>query len=366
MDLYDQLKTLTETPGPSGWEAGIAATIRDLWQPLVDTITLDRIGSLVAVKRGQGEDGVRRRVLVAAHMDEIGLMVTHIARYPDDDSGHGFLRVTNVGGVDIRHLLGQLVIVHGRQNLTGVIGALPNHMLPESKHNVPYGYDDLVVDVGLPAGELRQVVAVGDFVSFRQPLRRLQNGQVTGKSLDNRASVAAVTVALSYLQLRQHTWDVVAVATAQEETALLGAYTSGHAQQPDLAVALDVTFGKSPASKDNGETYDLGGGPTLGLGPNLHPGVYARLQAAAKALEMKVTPEPHARASGTDAYALQVARSGLPTGLIGIPLRYMHTMVETADLADIERAGRLLGEFIARLDDQTMDEIAAKLMAKDE
>jgi len=155
---------------------------------------------------------------------------------------------------------------------------------------------------------------------------------------------------------------VVAVATAQEETRLLGAFTSSHAVQPDVAIAIDVTFGKGPGARDNGRVYELDGGPTNCLGPNMHTGVFNRLQETAKALEMKVPVEAMPRHTGTDAYGLQVARAGVPTGLIGIPLRYMHTMVETLALKDIERAGRLLGEFIARLDDGFLDELQQQMM----
>lgn len=356
MDLFEHLKTLTETPGPSGYERGIANVIAGLWQPLTDQVSIDRVGSLIAVKQGSGPEP-RRRLLLAAHMDEIALMVKQIVGH----NGYGFLRLTNVGGVDIRHLYGQTAVVHGQRDLPGVIGALPGHMLPKERSSKPFGYQDLVVDVGLPEEKVKELVSVGDFISFRQPLRKLQGTRVTGKALDNRASVAAVTVCLEYLQTRRHAWDVVAVATAQEETRLLGAYTSAFAQKPDTAVAIDVTFGKGPGVNDN-SAFELGGGPVLDLGPNVHPGVFQGLQDAAKALEMKVHTGTHTRGSGTDAFGLQVAREGIPTGLVSIPLRYMHTMVETIDTGDVERAGRLLGEFAARLDDEFLPRLTAQLM----
>ena len=291
-------------------------------------------------------------------------MVTRIVGYDDNDDSSGFLRVHRVGGIDLRHLYGQVVVVHGSkgagQDLVGILGALSESLLPEERRSKPYGYDDLAVDTGLPVSRIKELVAVGDFISFRQPLRKLMNKWITGKSLDNRASVMAVTICLEYLQTRQHAWDVIAVATAQEETGLLGAFTSGYAQAPDAAVAIDVTIGKGPGASD-ALTYDLGSGPTIGFGPNVHPGMFKGLKEAATALELKVQDEPHARASGTDAYGLQLAREGIPTGLVGIPLRYMHTVVETVDLKDIERSGRLLGEFITRLDGNFIDELAKAL-----
>jgi tetrahedral aminopeptidase len=368
MDLFKILQKLTETAGPSGREGETAGAIADLWQPLADEVRTDRMGNVIGLKRGQGE-GERPLLLLAAHMDEIALMVKQFVSYPQEgaaeaDELSGFLRVTSIGGIDLRHLYGQQVVVHGQRKLPGIIGALPPHLLPDDRQDKPYNFDELVIDTGLPLAELRELVAVGDFVSFRQPLRKLLNERVTGKALDNRASVAALTVCLDYLQGRQHSWDVMCVATVQEETRLLGAFTSAYAEQPDLAVAIDVTFGKGPGAKD-GLVFDLGDGPTLGLGPNVHPGVYQALKDAAAAMEMKVHVDPHTRASGTDAFGLQIARAGIPTGLVSIPLRYMHTMVETIALKDVKRSGRLLGEFAARLDDRFLETLARDMMDAD-
>jgi endoglucanase len=192
-------------------------------------------------------------------------------------------------------------------------------------------------------------------------MRKLLNGRVTGKALDNRASLAAVSVCLKNLAERQHTWNVLSVATAQEETRLLGAFTSAYALQPDVAIAIDVTFGKGPGATDE-LTYEVGKGPTIALGPNFHPGVVECLKEAAKTLELKVHDEPQARPGGTDAYALQIARQGIPTGLVSIPLRYMHTMVESVAIADIRRTGRLLAEFVCRLDDEFLAGLARGMM----
>ena len=356
MNTYKRLQTLSETPGPSGFETDIANTIQTIWEPLVDEMQVDRVGNLIARKRGSGSEP-RKTVLIAAHMDEIGLMVSQL----EPHNGWGFLRVVNLGGVDIRHLYGQLVTVHGKRPLSGVIGSLPGHMLPPDKANKPFGYEQIFIDVGLPAEEVANLVSIGDMITFRQPLRKLQGKRVVGKALDNRASVTAVTVALDYLQIRTHEWDVLAVATSQEETRLLGAFTSAHSQQPDLAIAIDVCFGKGPGVNDD-NAFELGGGPVLDLGVNVHPGMLKGLQDAARALEMNVNIGTHSRASGTDAFGLQVAHFGIPTGLTSIPLRYMHTMVESIDLMDVERNGRLLGEFAARLNDDFMDSLTESMM----
>jgi endoglucanase len=368
MDTLKLLRSLSEAAGPSGYEGEVADVVREAWGPFADETALDRVGSLLAFKHGAGPEP-RPRVLLAAHLDEIGLMVKQIVAHPDEVHGSGFLRVTNLGGVDIRQLLGQTVEIHGsrggRQRLTGIIGALPESRQPENKSGKAFGYEELIVDPGLSFAALKERVAVGDVISFRQPLRELLNGRVTGKALDNRASIAAVTVCLEYLRGRQHAWDVVAVATAQEESALLGAFTSGFAQRPDVAIAIDVTFGKGPGASDD-EAHELDEGPAIGVGPNVHPGVQKALQAAAKGLEMKVQVDPHAAYSGTDAMGLQIAREGIPTGVVSIPLRYMHTMVESVALSDVERTGRLLGEFVARLDDAFLGRLVAELIDETE
>jgi len=269
-----------------------------------------------------------------------------------------------LGGVDRRQVFGQLVVVHGRKNLSGIVGCLPEHLLAEDKKDKPFDYEDLLVDVGLPIETVNELVAIGDFISFRQPLYKLQHKRVAGKALDNRASVAAVTVCLDYLQNRRHDWDVIAVATAQEETRLLGAYTSAHTWQPDLAVAIDVTFGKGPGANEH-ITHELGGGPALDLGPNVHTGLFNALKETAEEMELTINIETHQRASGTDAHGLQIARAGIPTAIVAIPLRYMHTMVESLAMKDVERVGRLLGEFIAGLNGEFLEKLAKGMMEEE-
>ena len=246
MDSIKLLRKLAETPGPSGFEARIANTVRELWEPLADTVTIDRVGSVIAIRNGRGAEP-RPRLLLAAHMDEIGLMVKKILNH----DGYGFLQLSQLGGVDVRHLIGQTAVVHGQRDLVGVIGALPAHMVPEERHSKAFGFKDLVVDVGLPEKDVAELISVGDAITFRQPLRKMQKRIVTGKALDNRASVAAVTICLENLQERFFDWDVVAVATAQEETRLLGAFTSAFREQPDAAVAIDVTFAKGAGLSDS-------------------------------------------------------------------------------------------------------------------
>jgi endoglucanase len=163
--------------------------------------------------------------------------------------------------------------------------------------------------------------------------------------------VAALTVCLEALQDRSHHWDVVAVATVQEEIGFQGARTSAFALRPSLAVAIDVTHGKGPASKDSAdETFELGGGPVLGFGPNIHPGLFAAFKSVAGRAEIPYAVEPMAMHSGTDAFAIQVSRDGVPTMVVSLALRNMHTPVEMLSVKDVTRTGRLLAEFVLQLD----------------
>jgi putative aminopeptidase FrvX len=334
------LTQLSEAVSLSGHEASVRQLLRTLWAPLVDEVREEGLGSLVGLQRGTGPEP-RPRLMLAAHMDEIGLRVTGIEK--------GFLRVTAVGGADRRVMPGTEVTVHGRQDLPGVVGMRPPHVIPPEQRGKPVPWEELFVDVGLEEGEVLAQVTVGDPVSFRRDLVELRGGLVAGKALDNRASVAALTLALERLSRTAHAWDVVAVATVQEEIGLYGAATSAYGVAPDLAVALDVTYGQQKGVSDD-LTFPLGEGPTIGVGPNFHPALVGRLKAAAKAQEIPYHVEPVPGHSGTDAWAIQVSREGIPTGLVSIPVRYMHQPVETGAVKDVERTGRLLEAFVAGLE----------------
>jgi putative aminopeptidase FrvX len=306
---------------------------------LVDEITVSKLGSLEALKNGRGA-GRHQSIMLAAHMDAIGLIVTGVA--------DGLLHFDEIGGVDPRILPGTPVVVHGKRQLPGAVVAPPLRTLPPAVREKALGLRHLLVDIGLEPADVSTLVRVGDLISFATEPTELAGETLSGHSLDNRASIAALTLCLEELQTRQHQWDVWAVATAQEEETLGGAATSAFGLQPDLAVAIDVTFAQGP-SASGWETFPLGKGPTLGWGANLHPFLYKEFEALAKRLEIPVAMDLSPTHSGTDAYATQVARAGIPTLVLGIPLRYMHTPVEIVALKDIQRAGRLLAAFVSGL-----------------
>jgi endoglucanase len=193
-------------------------------------------------------------------------------------------------------------------------------------------------------------------ISFAQEPIQLQGDTLAGRSLDNRASVAALTLCLEDLQTRNHAWDVWAVATTQEEETLGGARTSAFQLRPQIAVAVDVTWGESPGAPDH-LTFPLDKGPTLGWGPNIHPGLHRSIKKTAEQIEVPFAVEVMPRHSGTDAFSIQIAAEGIPTMVVSIPLRYMHTPVEVVALKDIQRTARLLSEFITQLDIDYMNKL---------
>jgi putative aminopeptidase FrvX len=348
IELLPLLKKLCAAPGLSGYEAPVREILKETWQPITDQLNISRLGSLHGLKQGAGPDP-RPSILIAAHMDAIGLMVTSITE--------GLLRVTEIGGLDARVLPGQLVTVHGRRDLPGVIVQPPAHLLPEDVQTGPVPIKYLLVDTGLRPRQVKQLVRTGDLISFAQEPVQLQGDTLAGRALDNRASVTALTLCLEALNSRVHQWDVWAVATSQEEETMGGARTSAFQLRPQIAVAVDVTWAKSPGTPDH-KTFPLAKGLTLGWGPNVHPKLYEALKMVAEQIEVPYALEAMPRHSGTDAFAIQVAAQGIPTMVVSIPLRYMHTPVEVVALKDIRRAARLLSEFITRLEVDFMENLS--------
>jgi putative aminopeptidase FrvX len=349
-DILPFLKSLLSVSGLSGSEGPAAKIIEEKWRPLVDETSFSRVGSLHGLKRGSGEDP-RPSIMIATHMDAIGLRVSFIH--------DGFLHITNVGGIDIRVLPGLEVTVHASgsgEELPAVIAMPPARLLPESEGDGVVAIKHLLVDTGLTPREVEKKVRVGDLVSFANEPLELAGEVISGHSLDNRSSVAALTICLEELQHTSHLWDVWAVATVQEETSYLGAYSSAHQIRPQIAIAVDVTHAKGP-NANGWQTVAMNKGVGLCIGPNLHPFLHTKLKEVAERMEvpwfMDVTPSH----SGTDAFAIQVSAEGIPTALVEFPLRYMHTPVETVAIKDIQRTGRLLAEFIASLEEDFVNTI---------
>ncbi|HHY46728.1 MAG TPA: M42 family metallopeptidase [Firmicutes bacterium] len=353
--------------GVSGYEAGVADVVEGLTRDLADEIRRDKLGNLIMLKRGEGSvargggspgrgEGSSGRgeggpsspkIMLAAHMDEIGLMITRIEK-------EGALRFTQVGGIDQRILPGQEVIVHGRRELPGVIGAKPPHIQEPDENKKAVKMENLYIDVGMTREELEKAVSVGDIATFRRQPVFLKNDFLAGKALDDRAGVGVLFECLKRLQSIRHQADVYCVATVQEEVGIRGAMVSTYGVTPDIGIAIDVGHGEMPTVPEY-LTLNMGKGPAIAFGPQVHPKIFDTLTAVAKeeGIPYQVEPSPHP--GGTDAWAIQVTREGVPSALISIPLRYMHTSVETVSLEDIKRGGQLLASFIARVDHEFLE-----------
>ena len=348
-DILPFLKSLISVSGLSGYESPVADLIIEKWRPLVDEINLSRVGSLHGLKRGTGTSP-RPSLMIATHMDAIGLRVSRIV--------DGFLHVTRVGGIDVRVLPGAPVTVHAsgsNEELPGVIVLPPAHFLPESVGEKIL-IEHLLVDTGLLPRDVAKKVRVGDLVSFANEPLELAGEVLSGHSVDNRASIAALTICLEELKNKPHLWDVWAVATVQEETTLLGAYTSAFELRPQMAIVVDGSFAKGPGAS-GWQTSAMGKGVGLCIGPNMHPFLHKKLKELAERLEIPWFLDVTVSHSGTDAYAIQVTAEGIPTALVEFPIRYMHTPVESVSLKDIQRTGRLLAEFIAALEENFIETI---------
>jgi putative aminopeptidase FrvX len=346
------LKELLTIPGLSGYEDPAADIISAKWKPLVDELSRGKLGSLHGFMHGNGPSP-RSSVLVATHMDAIGLMVT--------GSVNGLLRLTEIGGIDPRVLPGTLVTIHAtganeHRSIPGVVVQPPDQLLPPSLSHNPVPLEYLFVDTGLTARKVNELICVGDVVSFSLLPVELTGETITAHTLDNRSSVAALTICLEELHSRQHDWDVWAVATTQEEIGMAGATSSTYELHPTIAIVVDVTHAKGPGVSD-WQSVPLGKGPTLCIGPNIHPALHQVMKDLADKLEIPYSLEFAPRHTGTDAYTAQVAREGIPTLVLGIPLRYMHTPVEVVAMKDIQRVGRLLAEFIIGLTPDFMQRI---------
>lgn len=330
----DLLTRLCETPGAPGREERIREVVIAELAPHVDDVSVDPLGNVAAVRRGGGGP----RVMLAAHMDELGFMVTHI----DDD---GFIRVVPLGGFDPKTKVAQRVIVHGREDLLGVMGAKPIHIMsPEERKALPKP-DDHYIDVGLPADEVREIVRKGDTVTRERTLARLGN-LVTCKSIDNRSGLYVMIQAMR--QLADHECEVVAVATTQEEVGLRGARVAAQRIRPDIGLAIDTTLANDgPGAKPHEKITTMGGGAAIKAydsGVIVPRAVIEHLERIADARDIPHQVEIMTR-GGTDTRELQLAGDGALAGCVSIPTRYIHQVVETCDPGDLAACAALVAGF---------------------
>lgn len=335
------LKRLTETPGIASREAEIRRVVAAAMRPLVDEVRVDPLGNLIGVRRGKGA----RKVMIAAHVDEIGFLVRHVGE-------KGYLSLQPVGGFDPRTLFAQRVVVSCAKGgrLHGVLmpAAKPIHLLAGEQPQVPK-LDEFFVDVGLDAEQAKARVSVGDMVTLDRTTEPIGRGDLVGKAMDDRVGVFVMLEALR--ALRSNEVDIYAVATVQEEVGLRGAITSAYEIAPDVGIALDGTLAMDiPGTAEANVITRLGKGAAIKLMDGsliCDPRLVAQFRKIAEEENIPYQLEILPR-GGTDAGGIQRSRGGVPSITLSIPTRYVHTVNEMVSESDVEACINLLARYLER------------------
>jgi endoglucanase len=339
------LRELVNAPSPSGFEQPAQRVVRDYLARFADEVRTDVMGNVIGVVNPKG----RPRVMLAGHCDEVGFMVRHI-------SEQGYVHFSPIGGVDAQLVPGQKVNIHGAKGpVLGVVGKKAIHLMEEEERKKVLQFHQQWIDIG--AADRKSAgarVAVGDPITFAANFECLSGDICVARGFDDKMGSFVVSEALRLASGKKLRAAVFAVSTVQEEIGLRGAATSAFSIEPDAAVAVDVTHSTDypDADKKRFGEVKVGGGPVLHRGANMNRVVAERLAAAAKKARMPHQMIGVPGASGTDAWSIQLSRGGVATGLVSVPLRYMHTPIEVLDLHDLEAAAKLLAIFVADLPPQ--------------
>jgi putative aminopeptidase FrvX len=335
MELVDLLEKLSNACGVTGSEDEVRVLMKEFLKPNVDELEEDKLGNVIGIRRGKES---APKIMLAAHMDEVGLMVINITK-------DGFLQFTKLGGISDRILASQKVVVHSRAgSLPGVIGSKPPHILKEEERKKVIEAEDLYIDIGASKKEeVEQMgVRIGDPVSFDVKFTRMGKEMVMGKAFDDRVGCAVMIEAMRRLSESECT--VCAVGTVQEEVGLRGATTAAFQLAPDLGIAIDVTIaGDVPGIKEVEAPIKTGNGPSLTVADAsliTHPQVLKLLMSAAEESKIPFQLEG-GRRGGTDAGKIALTKGGIPSGVISIPTRYIHTPFSVVNLMDVENTIKL-------------------------
>ena len=336
MDIQASLEALCSCPGPSGREDAVASQAMELLRPLMDEVKKDRFGNVIGIRRCGTENA--KRVVLDAHLDEVGLVIT--------GAKDGFLRFRPVGGVDPRMLPNREVIILSQPPQFGLVAVLPPHVQKAGDSNRSTPLSGLYIDAGLTQKEGEALV--GTFVVPREPFRALLGRRVSSKALDDRAGFVTLLRAAELLRDTPLDVDLYLMGSSREETNGGGAVVGAFSLAPHCFIAVDVTHARTPDSPKE-ETFPAGGGTVSGIGPNMTRWMTDRLITKAEARGIPWSPEVMTGHSGTNAWRVQVAREGIATAVVSLPLKYMHSPVETLDLDDLEHSAALLAAFVQDL-----------------
>ena len=332
MDIKETIKSCAKAEGLSGNEHSTAEYLAECLCAMGIDAYIDSTGNVHGRIDSKNKDA--KTLLLEAHMDQIGLMVSGI----DDD---GFIKFVNLGGIDERILCGMEVKILSNPVVYGVVGAFcPKAEKEQEIKNAKI--DELRIDTGLKKEEAEYIINIGDGVLMNSEITELLGGRISGAAMDNRAGTAAVLNCLERAAGQELPYNIEVVFSAQEELGLHGAYTGITPDMADAAIAVDVTHGTTPDSKDETGVFPLGSGAIICRGPNLHYEYTKQLIEAAKANGIPYEIEVASGGSGTTAWAIQTVGNGIPVMLVSIPLRYMHTNVETIETADVQSVSELL------------------------
>ena len=338
--MYDvqTLSRLCALSGPSGFETRVAEAAAKLLRPLADEVYTTPLGSVVGVRRCGAENALK--LLLDAHLDEIGFIVT--------GRDEGFLRFAPLGGVDPRMLPDREVVLLTDPPVHGVVACLPPHVQSGEDMDKSLPIKDLFIDVGLSQEKAEKKIPIGTPATYRGGCTPLGEDLLCGKALDDRAGFAVLLDVLERLKGKKLGVDVYVLGSTQEETHAAGAITAAYAIAPQLCVAVDVTHGDSPDASKH-ETFKLGGGPVIGVGPNCARSLSRCMKQLGRELEIPVQVEVMPGSSGTNAWPIQISREGVATAVLSIPERYMHTPLEVVSKADLENTARLLAALVESL-----------------
>lgn len=336
MNTVAILKAVCGAPGVSGAEQSTAAAIETILRNYTDDVRTDALGNLI----GTVNPGREKSLVLTAHMDKIGLAVTGI------DEKSGFLRVARCGGVDARVMAAARVKVYGKQTLDGVVISTPPHLADKAKLNQVTPVERLAIDCGLPYGEIREIVSVGDRAELRLPFTELAGGKVTSPFLDNAAGCTAVLKALEKIAGQDGPFTVHAVFATREEVGKQGAKTALFGLSPEEALVTDVSFARAPGVPEE-NSAPQGSGVMIGCSPILQKSMTDALKALAEKKGIPYTVEVLGRSTGTDADVAVTTGAGVKTGLLSIPLKNMHTAAEMVQISDIEAVADLMAAYAA-------------------
>ena len=331
MNTKEILTQLCNLSAVSGFEHAAALGIADMFSEYCDDVSVDLFGNVIAILNNTSPG---KTIMIDAHLDEIGLMVSYI-------EDNGFLRFTSIGGIDPIILPATEVVVHGKEKYFGVVGAKPPHLQTSEECKKSYKIEDLFIDVGFDSETVKKIIDIGDVITFKSYPTPLLENRFCSKSLDNRVGVSVLLQCANVFSNTTLPYKIVFLVSTQEEVGLRGTKMGAYSLQPDAAIVVDVTHAITPAVKSS-DGFELGTGAAIAVGPNIDPSLYEKFLTYSQEAAIPHTIEVCPGSSGTNAWAIQVIAGGVPCAVISVPIRYMHTPNEIVAIQDLESVVNLI------------------------